>query len=126
MPRIQLAKPLVLLLTAIPVVTVQTVARAEVIGAQHFLDVADRRATLDRIDAVLARDEVRTQLERHGVDPALATERVAALNDQELMLLADQLEELPAGGSLLGTVGVVFVVLLILELVGVIDIFNKI
>jgi hypothetical protein len=114
------------LLCAVSTVSVQTVAHAEVIGAGRFLDVVDRRATLDRIDAVLARSEVQRELERLGVDPAEAGERVAALNDQELILLADNLEQLPAGGSLLGTIGVVFIVLLILEITGVINIFNKI
>ena len=33
---------------------------------------------------------------------------------------------MPAGGNLLGVIGIAFIVLLILELVGVIDIFNKI
>lgn len=100
-------------------------ARADVIGAEQFIDTIDRRATLERIDAVLARSEVQRELERLGVDSAEASERVAALNDQELMLLADRLEELPAGGDLLAVVGIAFVVILILELVGVIDIFKK-
>jgi hypothetical protein len=47
------------------------------------------------------------------------------LSDAELIALAENLEELPAGG-LLGVLGVVFVVLLILELVGVTNIFTKI
>jgi hypothetical protein len=101
-------------------------ARADVIGAEQFIDTIDRRATLERIDAVLARSEVQRELERLGVDSAEASERVAALNDQELMVLADRLEELPAGGDLLAVVGITFVVILILELVGVIDIFKKI
>jgi hypothetical protein len=42
------------------------------------------------------------------------------------MVLAGRLEELPAGGDLLAVVGITFVVILILELVGVIDIFKKI
>jgi len=91
-----------------------------------MLDVLERRATLDEIDAVLARAEIRRELERLGVDPAETSARVAALSDAELMELADNLENLPAGGSLLGVIGIVFVVLLILELVGVIDIFKKI
>jgi hypothetical protein len=60
------------------------------------------------------------------VDPIAANERIAALTDEELALLATELESQPAGGSLLGVAGVVFIVLLILELVGVIDIFKKI
>jgi hypothetical protein len=101
-------------------------ARAGVISTQEYLTTLDRDATLARIDAVLAREEVRARLEQHGVDPIAANERIAALTDEELSLLATELENLPAGGNLLGVAGVVFIVLLILELVGVIDIFNKI
>ena len=111
---------------AIPLLTMQTVAHANVIGTEQYLDVVERRATLNRVDELLARAEVQQQLERYGVAPEEASVRVAALNDQELMLLAEKLEQLPAGGSALGTIGLVFIVLLILELVGVIDIFNSI
>ena len=106
--------------------SLQTAARGGVISTQEYLTTVDRDATLARIDAVLAREEVRSRLEHYGVDPVAAEERIAALTDQELSLLATELESLPAGGSLLGVAGVVFIVLLILELVGVIDIFNKI
>jgi hypothetical protein len=106
--------------------SLQTAARAGVISTQQYLTAIDREATLARIDAVLAREEVRSRLEHYGVDPIAAEERIAALTDQELSLLAAELENLPAGGNLLGVAGVVFIVLLILELVGVIDIFNKI
>ncbi len=104
----------------------QTIARAEIIGAEEFLSVVDRRDALDRVEAVLAREEVQRELKLHGVDPAEASARASALNDQELLALADNLENLPAGGSVLGIFGIVFIVLLILELVGVIDIFKKI
>jgi hypothetical protein len=101
-------------------------AYAGVISTQQYLTVIDRDATRQRIDAVLAREEVRSRLEHYGVDPTTIDERIAALTDQELQLLATDLETMPAGGNLLGTLGVAFIVLLILELVGVIDIFNKI
>jgi hypothetical protein len=101
-------------------------ARAGVIDTQEYLQAVDRQAAIERIDAVLARDEVRAALEKRGVDPAQASERVAALNDRELQALATNLDNLPAGGSILAVAGIVFIVLLILELVGVIDIFKKI
>jgi hypothetical protein len=50
---------------------------------------------------------------------------VAALTDEELRKLARQVGDAPAGGSALAVIGVVFLVLLILEAVGVIDIFKK-
>jgi hypothetical protein len=101
-------------------------AHAGVISTQQYLTAIDREATIERIDAVLAREEVRSRLEQYGVDPVAADARIAALTDQELTLLATELESLPAGGDLLAVVGIAFIVLLILELVGVIDIFNKI
>jgi hypothetical protein len=106
--------------------SLQNAAYAGVISTQQYLTTLDREATLVRIDAVLARDEVRSKLEQYGVDPVAADARIAALTDQELELLATELESLPAGGDLLAVVGIAFIVLLILELVGVIDIFNKI
>ena len=51
--------------------------------------------------------------------------RLAALSQDEIASLADQIEQAPAGGDALAVIGIVFVVLLILELVGVIDIFKK-
>ena len=124
MSRRKLARFTCIALCAVQLASMQTLARADVIGAEQFMSVTDRRATVDRIDAVLAQSEVTKELERLGVDPDQTSARIAALSDQELQLLAHDLEELPAGG-LLATIGVVFIVLLILELVGVIDIFKK-
>ena len=114
-----------LLAVAAAFLTVQTVARADVIGAEQYLSSMDRRAMIDSVTETLTREDLRLALKHHGVDPALAAERVAALNDEELVLLHDRLEELPAGGSLLATLGIAAIVILILELVGVIDIFKK-
>ena len=53
--------------------------------------------TAERVHALLARDDVRAQMMAFGVNPAEATLRVNALTDDELILLAGRLEELPAG-----------------------------
>jgi hypothetical protein len=118
---------LVIVLTASMLATsLQSAAYGGVISTQQYLTAIDREATRQRIDSVLAREEVRDRLEQYGVDPAAVDERLAALTDHELQQLAADLESMPAGGSLLGVIGIAFIVLLILELVGVIDIFNKI
>jgi hypothetical protein len=124
--RIRTRRSLALLLsTAMVAASMQSAAYAGVISTEQLIGAIDREATIARIDAVLAREEVRGQLEQLGVNSAQASERVAALTDQELQMLAEDLESLPAGGSALAVVGVVFIVILILELVGVIDIFSK-
>lgn len=118
--------PSVLMLCALLVVPLQSTSYAAVIGTEHYLDALAREQVLDRIDAVLAREEVRTRLEQLGVDAAQAFERAAALSDAELIMLAEHLEELPAGAGILGLLGAVFVVLLVLELLGVTNVFSKI
>ena len=47
------------------------------------------------------------------------------LNDRELHQLAVDMQNAPAGGDVVWIIGVVFIVLIILELTGVIDIFKK-
>jgi len=87
---------------------------------------AARDADLARVQAGLARADVRAQLERLGVEPAAAAQRAAALSDAELARLADRLDALPAGGDagILEFIGLVFIVLLILDYTGVIHVFN--
>ncbi|SRR5690606_6018012 len=119
--------PSILMLCALLVAPLQTTTSyAAVIGTEQYLGALERERALERIDAVLAREAVRERLTQLGVDPADALERAAALSDAELVALAENLEELPAGGDLLGVLGVMFVVLLVLELLGVTNVFNKI
>jgi hypothetical protein len=77
------------------------------------------------VDATLARADVRAGLEGMGVDPVAIEGRLAALSEAKIATLAGQIEQAPAGGDALAVIGIVFVVLIILELVGVIDIFKK-
>jgi hypothetical protein len=102
------------------------VARAELVGTLQAVEATTRAQDLATVDTTLQRDEVRAQFAALGVDPAQVDARVAALTDAELRQLSAQMTDLPAGADALAVVGVVFIVLLILELVGVIDIFKKI
>lgn len=101
-------------------------ASASVVGTRTVMMQAERADTVARLHQALDREAVQQQLMALGVDAEAAKERIAALSDAELRQLDGRLAELPAGAGLLEVVGVVFVVLLILELVGVIDIFKSI
>ena len=102
-------------------------AAAAVISTQDALAAEVRDAKETQVRAALARDDVRQAMEQLGVNPADADARVASLSDAELVELQGQLDRLPAGGdSALVVIGVVFVVLLILELTGVINVFNRV
>jgi hypothetical protein len=101
------------------------VAEAGLIGTLQAVEVGTRSGDLATVNAALAREQVRAQLLALGVDPAQVEARVAALTDSELRALAGKVSEAPAGGDALAVIGVVFLVLLILEAVGVIDVFKK-
>jgi sensor domain CHASE-containing protein len=99
-------------------------AAAGIIGTRSVLDAELRDVRIEQVERLLSQAQVRDQLVALGVDPAWAVTRVASLTDEELRLLEQDLQNLPAGG-LLEVIGIVFVVLLVLELVGVTDIFKK-
>lgn len=100
--------------------------QAAVISTQQAMSAELRSATETQVLQAFARDDVRQAMVQFGVDPTDAESRVASLSDAELLQLQGQVDKLPAGGDgLLAVVGLVFVVLLILELTGVINIFTK-
>lgn len=100
-------------------------ATAGIVGTEHMVAQETRSHTLDRIDVILAEETVASQLVAWGVAPETVRERMAAMSDAELQQLAANMETDPAGGVLV-VIGVVFVVLLILELVGVTNIFRRV
>jgi len=102
------------------------VARAELVGTLQAVEAGSTRSQdLATVTSTLAREQVRSQMVALGVDPALVETRVARLTDSELRSLAERMDQMPAGGDALAVIGIVFVILIILELVGVIDIFKK-
>lgn len=98
-------------------------AHAALIGTEAVAAAQSRQATEQKIQAALSRYEVARQLSALGVDPAEASQRVAALTDQELASLSDRVDQLPAGGDFFGTVGIIFVILLVTDLLGLTKVF---
>jgi hypothetical protein len=101
------------------------VAQAALVTTLQAVEASTRAQDVAAVNAALAREEVRAQFEALGVEPAQVEARVAALTDAELRTLAGQMADMPAGADALAVIGIVFLVLLILEAVGVIDIFKK-
>jgi len=99
-------------------------AHAAVVGTGDALAMDAREARIADLQSELAREEVQHAMIALGVDPGQARLRVSSLSDTELDQLAGELETLPAGGDILALIGAVFVVLLILELTGVINVFK--
>lgn len=101
-------------------------ANAAMIGTETLASQSLRADTEARVQNLLSREDVQTQLVAWGVDVQKAQERAASMSDEELQRVAATLDQQPAGGDLLVVVGLVFVVLLILELVGVTNVFTRV
>ena len=101
-------------------------AQAAIVDTSALV-TTDREADLGTVRAQLDRAEVRAKFQDMGVDATAVDQRVARLNDRECPhQLAVDMQNAPAGGDVVfWIIGVVFIVLIILELTGVIDIFKK-
>lgn len=96
-----------------------------------FAGTVDTRVLMEpdvppELEQLLEREDVARQLAAFGVEPDEVRERVANLSHEETRLLAERLDAQVAGGDAIGIIGVVFLVLLILELVGVTNVFTAI
>ena len=101
-------------------------APAGMISTGHMVNNEVRAESLSRIELLLARDDVASQMVALGVQPEQVMERLNAMTTAELLELESNFDEQLAGGDALAIIGTVFLVLLILELVGVTDIFKSI
>lgn len=115
-----------LILTVFLVTSVtQPAARAAVIDTSSYLQ-SQTDTYRTEIEAMLSRTDVQEKLVSLGVSPEDARDRVAALTDEELAEFQQRINELPAGSNLLAVLGAVLVVLIVLELVGVTNVFTRI
>ena len=73
--------------------------------------------------SMLDRDEVRQQLIERGVDPDHAKQRIAALSDAQINQIKADIDTLPAGANVIGILVAVLLVLMILDVIGVTNIF---
>lgn len=99
---------------------------AGVIGSSDLISAEQRVERISRIETLVARADVAEQLQRFGVTPEVVSTRVQNLTDSELLELEQSIDGQIAGGTdAVGVIGVVFLVLMILELVGVTDVFKS-
>jgi len=99
-------------------------AGAGMIGTQRVVQSEARDASMMRVETILARQDVAKQLVAFGVDPLAVQSRVLNMTDAELLSLEGSLDKQVAGGDAVAIVGAVFIVLIILELIGITDIFK--
>lgn len=93
-------------------------ALAALINTETVLSENQNQVSRQYLLQLLAREDVRSALIEQGIDPQEAEARIASLSDSEIIELADQIENLPAGQGVIGlTIGVLIIVLLVVLIV---------
>lgn len=97
---------------------------SQLVSTQSALDAVKVTADRERINDLLSRTDVQEQLINYGVELNEVEARVAALSDQEVHDMAEQLDNMPAGANaVIGALLTVFIVLLITDLLGLTNVY---
>jgi len=102
---------------------------AAMIETEATLDItAAGQQARNQIKTILAREDAQAVLRAQGIDPLEAMARVDTLTDAEAQRIADQIEELPAGGNFFVTfilvVGIIVIILIITDALGYTNVFT--
>ncbi len=90
-------------------------AFAALVETETMLDMSRGQEARETLKQFMARKDVRSAIVSQGVDPLEADARLNSLSDAEIIQLADQIDQLPAGGDVLGLlIAVLVIVVLVL------------
>ena len=106
--------------------TVSSPVLADMVPTGQLAGSARLESARDRADSLLQQEQVSAMLADMGVDAQAARDRVATLSAEELEQLSNRMDELPAGEGALGTIALVLVILILLDVAGVTDIFPSV
>lgn len=102
-------------------------AKAALVSTTQAVSAIDNEQTRSQLRVLFDRADIQAQLEAWGIDPQEAQARVDTLSDHELGKLSGHMDQMPAGGSALGTIAIValiaFLVLLFTDIMGYTDVF---
>lgn len=97
---------------------------AGLVGTDKVAVSAQSQSERERIRSFLDREDVRKELQTQGIDANTAKARVDALTDEEVQKVAGKLDQMPAGGDVIGILFTVFVILLVTDILGFTKVFS--
>ncbi len=93
-------------------------AVAALVETETMLDMSRGQEARETLKQFMARKDIRSAIVSQGVDPLEADARLNSLTDAEVIQLADQIDQLPAGGDVLGlAIAVLVIVILVLVII---------
>jgi len=114
------AQPVAILMTVLTLllsVPYQS-AVAALVETEAMLDMSRSQEARETLKHFMNRDDVRSAIVAQGVDPLEADARINSLTNAEVIQIADQIDQLPAGGDVIGLlVTVLVIVILVLVII---------
>jgi hypothetical protein len=98
-------------------------AQAAMIGNEQIVSQSQSQQTHDSLQQLFEQETARQQLQAWGVNPDQIKSRIDSLTDAELARFNQQVNNLQAGGDVLGILLVIFLVFIITDVIGATDIF---
>ena len=98
-------------------------AQAAMIGNQQIINQSLSHQTRDGLQQLFEQETAQQQLQAWGVNPDQIKSRIDSLTDAELARINQQVNDLQAGGDVLGILLVIFLVFVITDIIGATDIF---
>ena len=98
-------------------------SHAGVVGSDTVLTQIQGEYSKQQLVSMVSNEDVLAKLEALGVDAQTAQTKISQMTNSELLAFNQQLNDAPAGG-IVGTAITVFIVLAVLDLLGVTDLFT--
>ena len=98
-------------------------AQAAMIGNDRIVNQSQSHQTRDGLQRLFEQETAQQQLQEWGVNPDQIKSRIDSLTDAELARINQQVNDLHAGGDVLGILLVIFLVFVITDIIGATDIF---
>jgi hypothetical protein len=112
-----------LLIASTTLLGMPMVAHAGIVSSEQSFAAQTQSDARDKVNAVLAREDVRAGLAERGLSAELAQDRVKAMTDDEVATLAGRIDQAPAGGEILGLLFTIFIVLLVTDILGLTKVY---
>ena len=114
----------VLMLSVLSMSIWTPVAQATMISSEQVANIQTAQNNRERVREFFDRADVQTQLQARGISADAAKTRVDMMTDNEVASINGHLNELPAGGDIVGVIFLVFIILLITDILGLTNVFS--
>lgn len=99
-------------------------SQAAMLSTQQLVQERSMTSERAQLESLMQREDVKAQFVELGVTPETVQERVAALTESEVVQMNHQMEQMPAGASVVGVAVFIFVVFIITDALGATDVFS--